>query len=866
MRVKKSLSIVLSLLLLISAMYVPLAFTAYADASFEAQHMEVNFDDYDAANTYKIYQGVASTASYDTWDGNYSSGWEGGSGTKEDPYQIATAEQLARLAILMNWRNSYYPDQLKESHGKYWILTNDIVLNDTTNPEWYNGKGVKKWAEANSDNAWKNPNFAFCGNLNGQGHTIKGLYIKRSTSEDIYAGLFVGLGKGAVIENLKISDSYIEAKYAAAVTGGISNIVTSEDNAPIVRRCYIDDSVIIKGTNAAGIMAYNGKPIKVVSCYVGAEITGTGKSGSFIGTSWNDGSGGITVEDSYSSSAIAPFGHQNVAGKNSYVNSANNGGFKQFDPEAATGEGAKTKMPKLDYKNTWVTLPGSKPQLRVFCNKDAYQPCSVVPSETDKYMKIEKSAGSFTAGGEEYRVGFMLNKTGAADAPVYELEAGGKYRVALNYIATEGVKVAAYSANSASETKMVRLGSQDLPAAEAYSDFSFDFTVPEVLDNGVNALYLAFETTNNYDGTTSFAVNVTDVVVDRLGTITVDDGTDTQEYVGVPACNVADAPYSECAAEVLNLPKSAVTEKYAYTTDPANATATAYGLAYYNDAEKKEEITEPITFTAGDKTVYAGTKTVVDTTYQMAFTGFEDGVYNEREPNKYYDGDRYYDMPGVLFRPVQDSGMLRTQEDAYTGSSSIKYDSSQITNLSTGTNYRSIYIGNGFEFTPERTYAISFYVKAAEGNTASSVEFAVRGSISCAQWGERNNTAVSEGVALGKNWKKVTINYKPNTKDKNAYYVPQLLVDWTVIKDTHTAGAKFYIDTLSIDVIQGDCNGDGERDILDLVRIKKISLDSGNSMGCVAEELKAANFDSTVAGVDAQDVTAFKKGILSNFQ
>ena len=877
MRVKKSLSIVLSLLLLISAMYVPLAFTAYADASFEAQHMEVNFDDYDAANTYKIYQGVASTASYDTWDGNYSSGWEGGSGTKEDPYQIATAEQLARLAILMNWRNSYYPDQLKESHGKYWILTNDIVLNDTTNPEWYNGKGVKKWAEANSDNAWKNPNFAFCGNLNGQGHTIKGLYIKRSTSEDIYAGLFVGLGKGAVIENLKISDSYIEAKYAAAVTGGISNIVTSEDNAPIVRRCYIDDSVIIKGTNAAGIMAYNGKPIKVVSCYVGAEITGTGKSGSFIGTSWNDGSGGITVEDSYSSSAIAPFGHQNVAGKNSYVNSANNGGFKQFDPEAATGEGAKTKMPKLDYKNTWVTLPGSKPQLRVFCNKDAYQPCSVVPSETDKYMKIEKSAGSFTAGGEEYRVGFMLNKTGAADAPVYELEAGGKYRVALNYIATEGVKVAAYSANSASETKMVRLGSQDLPAAEAYSDFSFDFTVPEVLDNGVNALYLAFETTNNYDGTTSFAVNVTDVVVDRLGTITVDDGTDTQEYVGVPACNVADAPYSECAAEVLNLPKSAVTEKYAYTTDPANATATAYGLAYYNDEAKTKEITEPITFTADDKTVYAETKTVVDTTYQMAFTGFENDVYKSRKPEPYYTGVSYYDMPGVVFRgPLKnggsESGLEITKEDAYTGSSSMKYDSSQITKPKS--NYRAIYIGNRFEFTPERTYAISFYVKAAKGNTASSVKFAVRGGVSCSEWSDRNNNVKSANVPLTENWQKVTINYKPNKHtnlasgitNENAYYVPQLCVDYGQLDGKYTEGAKFYIDTLSIDVIKGDCNGDGERDILDLVRIKKISLDSENGVGYVAEELKAANFDSTVAGVDAQDVTAFKKGILSNFQ
>ena len=111
MRVKKSLSIVLSLLLLISAMYVPLAFTAYADASaFEAQHMEVNFDDYDAANTYKIYQGVASPDSYDEWDGtkpnpingtsikvgDFESGWSGGNGTEENPYKITTAAQLAK--------------------------------------------------------------------------------------------------------------------------------------------------------------------------------------------------------------------------------------------------------------------------------------------------------------------------------------------------------------------------------------------------------------------------------------------------------------------------------------------------------------------------------------------------------------------------------------------------------------------------------------------------------------------------------------------------------------------------------------------------------------------------------------------------
>ena len=221
-----------------------------------------------------------------------------------------------------------------------------------------------------------------------------------------------------------------------------------------------------------------------------------------------------------------------------------------------------------------------------------------------------------------------------------------------------------------------------------------------------------------------------------------------------------------------------------------------------------------------------------------------------------------------LFRESKESGMEITQEDAYTGSYSIKYDSSKIntTKLWPNNNHNAIYIGNGFEFKPERTYAISFYVKAAKLNTAGSVKFSARGGISCVQWGTNNNEAVSDNVTLTENWQKVTINYKPNQKDENKYYVPQLLVDWYGTGKTNTAGAIFYIDTLSIDVIQGDCNGDGERDILDLVRIKKISSEPEYKAGCVDEELKAANFDSTVAGVDAQDVTAFKKGILSNFQ
>ena len=533
---KRLLSAILSMVLLATAMYVPLAFTAYADASaFEAQHMEVNFDGYDAANTYKIYQGVASTASTTVWDGtkssgsydtDFRSGWAGGKGTATDPYRISTAKQLARLAWLCanNGTSKMTDWWYTETYNKYWVLTTDIVLNNTTVEDWYsNSEGLHSWyTTTNTDKS-------FNGHFDGQGHTIKGLYINTDTA-NARAGLFGSLGSGAVVENIKITDSYIHAPRAGAIHGCF-NYSASNDYSdttthpiPVIRNCYIDESVKIDGTNAGGITGYgeNKKGI-VENCYVGAAITGT-TARAFNGGGWT---APYTITNSYSTTSLE-------AGYGSLVKS-----HVKVAADSILGADAKTKMPKLDYANTWVTLPDSKPQLRVFCNKDAYQPCSVETSGTDKYMKIEKSAGSFTAAGEEYQVGFMLNPTGAANAQVYKLKAGGKYRVALNYIASSGVKVAAYSANSAdcaSVTDMVSLGSQALPAAEDYSDFSFDFTVPEDLDDsGVNALYLAFETEYNYDGTTSFTVNVTDVVVDRLAAGSTNsfwDGTVAADWAG----------------------------------------------------------------------------------------------------------------------------------------------------------------------------------------------------------------------------------------------------------------------------------------------------------------------------------------------
>ena len=58
------------------------------------------------------------------WSGKLATKFAGGSGTASDPYLIETPEQLALLVA--NWN----------TEGKYYKLTADIKLNDTSNPNW----------------------------------------------------------------------------------------------------------------------------------------------------------------------------------------------------------------------------------------------------------------------------------------------------------------------------------------------------------------------------------------------------------------------------------------------------------------------------------------------------------------------------------------------------------------------------------------------------------------------------------------------------------------------------------------------------------------------------------------------------------
>ena len=103
----------------------------------------------------------------DTWDGTTADGFAGGTGTQEDPYQIATAEQLAGLAQDVNEGNAY--------KDVYFLLTADLDLSG------HNWTPVGTYSETPAD---RRP---FEGYFDGDFHTISNLTI--STESD-YQGLF----------------------------------------------------------------------------------------------------------------------------------------------------------------------------------------------------------------------------------------------------------------------------------------------------------------------------------------------------------------------------------------------------------------------------------------------------------------------------------------------------------------------------------------------------------------------------------------------------------------------------------------------------------------------------------------------------
>ena len=200
-----------------------------------------------------------------------------GAGTESDPYQIATAQDLAAFRDAVNAGSTTICGQ----------LTDDIDLSDLSG-EWT--------PVGNSD-------YYYTGTFDGAYYTVSGLSISSSSGD---TGFFGDLGQGATIQNLKVSGSISTSqKWVGGIAGlaqgatltncsfegsvastnsssriaGIAGCVT--DAASTFTSCV--NKAHVTGGNAGGIVGYSNQANTFENCYNTGTITGSTRSAGIIG-------------------------------------------------------------------------------------------------------------------------------------------------------------------------------------------------------------------------------------------------------------------------------------------------------------------------------------------------------------------------------------------------------------------------------------------------------------------------------------------------------------------------------------------------------------------------------------------------------
>jgi len=195
--------------------------------------------------------------------------YSGGTGTPENPYQIATLDDLQYLS------------EHSGDWAKSFIQTADIDAAATSG--WNSGYGFSPIG---------NTTTAFAGNYNGQNHTINGLYMYRPYQD--YIGMF-GYNTGT-ISNLGLTNVNITGGYRVGGLVGIDNPYAN------ITRVYTTGSVKANTGDGGGLVGtHNAGTIS--NAYSRASVSGSGCRGGLIG--WHQSG---TVSNVYSTGSVSSSG------------------------------------------------------------------------------------------------------------------------------------------------------------------------------------------------------------------------------------------------------------------------------------------------------------------------------------------------------------------------------------------------------------------------------------------------------------------------------------------------------------------------------------------------------------------------------
>lgn len=225
----------------------------------------------------------------------------GGTGTADDPWQIATAEQLDNIR---NYLGS-------EHNDKHFIQT---ALIDLGVPPWSTGTGWEPIGSVSS---------SFFGTYDGNGFTIDGMLINRpahdqqalfgcvnggtisnlgvtdvSVTGNSYVGALLGRGSQAEIDNCFSTGSV--TGLSTEILGGTGGLIGRISSHAIISNSYSECQVT--GTEAVGgLIGATFIAISVVNCYSTGDVNGDQYVGGLIGSYGF----GTSLLDSYSSGNVS---------------------------------------------------------------------------------------------------------------------------------------------------------------------------------------------------------------------------------------------------------------------------------------------------------------------------------------------------------------------------------------------------------------------------------------------------------------------------------------------------------------------------------------------------------------------------------
>ncbi len=185
-----------------------------------------------------------------------------GSGTENDPYQIASVDDLQSLSDWINMELS--------TENIHFKLMNDIDLSSVC------GDGVGNWQRIGTDGNMYDANdecIGFKGVFDGNGKTINNLYFEDMDATDV--GFFGCVANGGVLKDLHVEGSITADWYS----GGVAC-----SNHGTISGCTFSGSVTCEDNGAGGIVGFNRGTIE------GCSNAGTIKAGE---SAEEDSAGGI---------------------------------------------------------------------------------------------------------------------------------------------------------------------------------------------------------------------------------------------------------------------------------------------------------------------------------------------------------------------------------------------------------------------------------------------------------------------------------------------------------------------------------------------------------------------------------------------